>query len=635
MLRLTTHVPGGGAGDNVNFLWNFWWMREALESPARFFFTTALFAPYGADLTLHTHTALNALAGGTVLSSASPIAALNLTILASLFLNGMCAYVLAWRLTRNAGASTIAGLIFAGSPYVTAHLNGHFNLTSAWTIPLFAMACIEAFGGPKRAALQPSTKWAVAAGLILGATAYIDYYYVIYQIAFAILAAALAAGDWSIEVRGPTARTERVARVFAGLVLLDVVIIAGILATGGFDTTVAGVRVLAREVFNPLQTLWVLLAIAVLLHWRPAVRVRRVDGPLARFAFVALAIIGLVFALVAAPIAMNALALLQRGDYVTQTYFWRSAPKGIDLATLLLGNPFHGLWGSAVQQSYRWLDVDVVEQGAWLGVVPIILAGLAVGRRGTSHDVRFWLTTGVVFFVWALGPHLMAFGANTGMILPQTLLRYIPLAANARLPGRAIVFVYLATAVLGSLAIAEWQKRSRDNLALAAIALLIVVDFIPAPFPLGAIDRPAIYETLRDRPEPGALLELPAGIRDGMFARGFLDHRVLAYQMIHGRPIVGGFVARLPPAIIAGYESDPLIAALLSLSERNGSPVGALPDRRQAGELLAKNGITFVMLNREHAPPALVEYTDPLPLVIVATEGQRTLYRVAETGYAK
>ena len=28
--RLTTAIPGGGAGDNVTFLWNFWWMRQAL-----------------------------------------------------------------------------------------------------------------------------------------------------------------------------------------------------------------------------------------------------------------------------------------------------------------------------------------------------------------------------------------------------------------------------------------------------------------------------------------------------------------------------------------------------------------------------------------------------------------------------
>ena len=107
-----THLAGGGFSDNANFLWNFWWMREALGSGERFFSTLYLFAPYGTDLTLHTHTALNAFAGATVSEGLSPLAALNVTILVSLFLNGFCAYLLAWRITRATSARrSFAGLM--------------------------------------------------------------------------------------------------------------------------------------------------------------------------------------------------------------------------------------------------------------------------------------------------------------------------------------------------------------------------------------------------------------------------------------------------------------------------------------------------------------------------------------------
>jgi hypothetical protein len=54
------------------------------------------------------------------------------------------------------------------------------------------------------------------------------------------------------------------------------------------------------------------------------------------------------------------------------------------------------------------------------------------------------------------------------------------------------------------------------------------------------VDRPPIYETLRDRPEEGALLELPVGIRTAT-SRGS-STTALAYQIIHRRPIVGGVV---------------------------------------------------------------------------------------------
>jgi hypothetical protein len=161
------------------------------------------------------------------------------------------------------------------------------------------------------------------------------------------------------------------------------------------------------------------------------------------------------------------------------------------------------------------------------------------------------------------------------------------------------------------------------------MALLILMDCLPAPFPVVAVDRPAIYETLRDRPERGALLELPVGIRDSFTGRGFLDHRALAYQIIHRRPIVGGVVSRMSPAIPAAYADDPLIDGLLALSGRQ-NPTTPLPARPAAAELLAKNGIAFVMLNRELASPELLEYVElQMPLTLVASEGVRTLYAVA------
>jgi hypothetical protein len=637
-----THLAGGGFSDNANFLWNFWWMREALGSGQRFFSTPSLFAPYGTDLTLHTHTALNALAGATVLGGMPPLAALNVTILVSLFLNGFCAYLLAWRITRDTGAALIAGLVFGGSPYLAAHLNGHFNLTSAWTLPLFALACGSALSGstsrslisadPKRVALRAKrvALHAAGAGLILGLTAYIDYYYVVYEAAFAAGAFLLAARDWTVAVRGATPRSRRVARIFLALAIVDVIVIAGILATGGFDVTVAGVRVVARDIFNPMQVLWVLLAVAAIARWRPAIMSQTVEGWQPSRGVMALATIAAVGAAVALPILISAAGVILRGEYVTQRYFWRNAPKGVDAATLLLGNPFHGAWGATVRASYDWLQIDPIESSAWLGIAPLILAFWTIRRYWADRTVRWWTAIGAAFFIWALGPQLRLFGYTTALILPQTLLRYIPIAANARVPGRAMVVVTLAIAVLSAIAIAKSQERSRRRwMGVAAMALLILMDCLPAPFPVVEVDRPAIYETLRERPERGALLELPVGIRDSFTNRGFLDHRALAYQIIHRRPIVGGVVSRMSPAIVAAYTDDPLIDGLLALSERQ-KPPRPLPARTAAADLLAKNGIMFVMLNRELASPELIEYVElQMPLTLVATDSDRSLYALA------
>lgn len=626
-----THLAGAGFSDNANFLWNFWWMREALGSGERFFSTPYLFAPFGTDLTLHTHTALNAFAGATLLERLPPLPAMNVTILASLFLNAFCAYLLAHRVTGDTGASAVAGLIFGGSPYLAAHLNGHFNLTTAWTLPLFALAVGSAFGlHARRATLSGSPLIAaVAAGVILGATAYIDYYYVVFLIAFALFAYLLAARDWSLIVRGATAASLRLARVFLALAIVDLLVIAGILATGGFDATIAGVRILARDVFNPMQALWILLAVAAMARWRPALALRPTEGWDGSRATLALALVGIVAAVVALPILIDGAGIILRGEYVSQRYFWRNAPKGVDAATLILGNPFHGLWGDAVRASYAWLGIDAIEGSAWLGIAPPILAAWVVRRHWGDRVVRYWAAMGAIFFLWALGPHLRLFGGTTGMILPQTLLRYIPIAANARIPGRAIVLVSLAIAVLAAIAIARSGEPGRRRwIGVAAMAVVVLLDYLPAPFPVVAVDRPTIYETLRDRPERGTLLELPVGIRDSFFSRGLLDHRALAYQMIHRRPIIGGVVSRMSPSIVTGYAADPLIDGLLALSGRE-APSRPLPSRAAASGLLAKDGIAFVMFNREFASAELVEYVEgEMPLTLIANEGERSLYIV-------
>jgi hypothetical protein len=136
-------VPGTGPDDNMVFLWNIWWMRQALSSPADTFLHTAyLFHPVGADLVLHAHTALAAFAGATAFGGFPLPVALNLTLLGSCALNGFTTYLLAHRATAHRLAAVTAGVFFAASPAMTAHLYGHFNMYVAWVLVLFAWMLI-------------------------------------------------------------------------------------------------------------------------------------------------------------------------------------------------------------------------------------------------------------------------------------------------------------------------------------------------------------------------------------------------------------------------------------------------------------------------------------------------------------
>src|SRR5688500_14546183 len=86
--HLDTHLPGDGLADNVSFVWNLWWMREALASASRdFFYCPLIVAPFGSSLILHTHTAVPAFIGATLLGSRPTVEAQNLLLIGSLVFN--------------------------------------------------------------------------------------------------------------------------------------------------------------------------------------------------------------------------------------------------------------------------------------------------------------------------------------------------------------------------------------------------------------------------------------------------------------------------------------------------------------------------------------------------------------------
>ena len=620
--QLAGSLPGPQE-DNFQFLWNFWWMREAMSTGASAFRTPYLFAPWGVDLTVNTHAALPAFVGATVFGRLGIVAALNSVTLITLGLNGWLAYILARRFTPDRGAALLGGVIFGTCAYISARLLGHFNLTSAFVLPLFVLTCQPAVHG--------SVRWGIATGVVMAATAFIDYHYVVYQATLGLCLLLFTWTRWTIHRRGPSPLSRRLAWVTGIGASLCAAVVVAIWVTGGFSIRIGSIPVSMRTTFNPLQIFWLLVIVSCLLRIRPRLRVGLREGLNARPIVLALAAAGVVVVLGTLPLLVRGLELIRAGDYVSQRYFWRSAPAGVDTATLVLGNPLHPLFGEWIRDVYRRFDLSPTESSAWLGVVAVYLAARALQRSRDRREVQLWLLIGVVFFVWGLGPRLMVLGTNTGLILPQALQRYLPIFSNARMPSRAMVVVNLAVAMLAAIGIAEWRQRSRRPLLILAIATcLVFADQLPVPFPMLALDHPGIYDTLRNRPEQGALCELPMGLADGLGEVGFVDRRILFYQSIHRRPITGGYISRLPTSVRAAYEDDPLFRTLLHLSgPRAASSPFTFPTRGQALEALRAHHVAFVMLNRDVAAPALHTYVDTvLPLRQVSVEGARVLYAV-------
>lgn len=546
---------GSGVGDNATFVWNFWWMRQVLTEGASPFWTPALFAPLGTSLVLHTTTLLPTLTATALLPGADPLTTYNVAVIATVFLNGFCAYAAAYSLTRQPAASLVAGLVFAASPFLAARLQGHFNVLSAWGLPLVVLTTV-------RLCQRTSVIRALFVAATLALLAYIDYYQFAFGVVFTAVYLLLRHRRIDLAVTPLTPARRLATRVLTGLLLGLLVAAAAIGLSGGTELAIAGLHLSARSTFNLRGAVW-LLALITLLVWKsPRVRFVREDAGILPWRALAAGAVVLVALLL--PLVVQAARLFAQQDYASQTYLWRSAPPGIDVGALVLGNPWNPLYGGWIRDLYARFGMQVVESAAWLGIVPVGCLVFAASRLRAQAEVRRWLVVMALFLVWALGPYLMVFGANSGFMLPQTLLRFVPLLANARMPGRAFMMVALGVAMIVACVLASLNTSPRRRrMFIALTALLILADYWPAPQPLVMLDRPRLYEALRSLP-PGPVLDLPLGLRDGFGERGQLDHRALFYQTLHQHPLAGGFVARLSPRIQRAYEEDPILGPLLA-----------------------------------------------------------------------
>jgi hypothetical protein len=621
-LHVADRLPGAVAGDNVSFLWNLWWMRE---SGTAFFRTPLLFAPFGADLALHTHTAAQGLIAATVLRPLDIVLAQNVIILATLTLNGVAAYLLALDRTGSRPGALVAGLAFAGSPYVSAHLLGHFSLVSVWTLPLFALCWV-------RALERRSIGWATTTGLCFVAVTYTDYYYAVYCV---VIGGALLVGHTRLVrvTTDPRPLAPRTTWLLASAMAALIALVAAILLTGGIDRMVLGVRVQATEPGHLLTASWIVVFALPWLRLRPRLLVRPdEDVSVALRGVVRLLVpVVLVAGVGAAPLLVHVVRLWMSGDYAAPAYFWRSGPRGIDLASFVLGNPLHPMTGASTHAAYERLGLDPVEGVGWLGLV--LTAALAWGgvQAVRSRRLPWTLAGGSFFLVWALGPWLMIGGTNLGLVLPANLFALVPVLSNARMPGRAIVVTLLAASLLLARYIAGVAPERRTQVA-TLLALLLLIDFVPAPFPLTELSTPALYRAI-PRVERGAVLELPVGIRDGFEQIGSFNDRTLRHQMLHGHPLVGGFAARVAPSIKEGYARMPLVRSFLRLSDGAGDGADARDvglDRAAAVAAFQAASIRFVVVDTATASADLMAFVARLPLTAVAQDGRRQLYRVDE-----
>jgi len=267
-----------------------------------------------------------------------------------------------------------------------------------------------------------------------------------------------------------------------------------------------------------------------------------------------------VWLLVTAPLLVPTLFSIYTEDYPLpkNDEFYSS-----DLLAFVTPSP---LWGPGtdpviVQAGQQKQPAGSLENTVFLGIVPLLLAGLALfAVRRTSRRVMFWLVVLLFFAILALGPYLYigdtktfsVLGASFSVPLPYQVYDQVPLVGAGRAPARLILLGLVGLAVLAGTGfdfLTSWLGRRNKKIApLAAlvIASLVVLEFWNPPINLEQLETPPVFEEIRDEPGDFTVLHAPWGRSTGSYTGGYGMGAALPdyYQTIHEKRSFGGYIAQ-------------------------------------------------------------------------------------------
>ena len=247
------------------------------------------------------------------------------------------------------------------------------------------------------------------------------------------------------------------------------------------------------------------------------------------------------------------------------------------------------------------------EVGNYIGysVLVLLIWGFWKARSGVFW---FWTVLGSIFAILSLGPYLHIGGrVITSFRLPYAWLEpIIPLFSLAGVASRFFVITSLSLAILVSLTLAKQKKF------IATIFLIFLAfEYLPAPVVVSPVVVSDFYNTLAKDQDRYAIIDISDA-----------PAKVLYYQMIHGKPLVGGYTSR--PTISANrfLDGTPVIRDLVADPARyhtNTPP----PDGKK---VLAGLRIRYILIPRDERD--LERYVAKLKLPRVYEDAFLAAYKV-------
>jgi hypothetical protein len=488
VLHFRESVPGEDHKDVWMMVWNLWWVRHAFETGQNPFQTDLLFYPMQPGLVLHTLHFWNGVVSLPIQyifggAAHGAVAAYNFCVLLSFTLGAYGSYRLASWLWGDWRAALIAGLAYGFSTYHFSHLLGHLNLLSSEFIPFYLLFFLKTL--TERAHWKRNAALSV---MFLIFTMLLDLQYVLY---------------------------------------------------------------LAIVCF------FILLYITGKLLWRK--HGRELLPLLGRAA----AIVG-VFAVVTLPFTIPLAKEITDPNIVPKR---EENIYSADLLAYFYPSPFHPLWGDSLSRAIKPWTATLIEKLVFPGytIYLLILIGLGLGLRSrikrepkkttaTPNNrpllpgVGFWLVVAGIFAVLSFGRRLHINGVEHGPSLPASVIFDLPILNVSRVPSRYAIITILTLGLVAAWGLTklialsgEWsasRKIKTRNYALVGLSFfLLAFELFPAPYQMSDYKVAQFYRNLASDPGNYAIFSVPVIAYDTTYMEA---------QIEHGKPIIGGFLARPP-----------------------------------------------------------------------------------------
>jgi hypothetical protein len=185
-----------------------------------------------------------------------------------------------------------------------------------------------------------------------------------------------------------------------------------------------------------------------------------------------------------------------------------------------------------------------------------------------------------------MGSTLQVLGHRTNIPLPYAWLDDVRAIKAVRMPERfnLVARAFLAIVAAYGYASIRALLGRRQHLSWAFVPL-VLIDYLSIPHPMLSLRQPSFFRDLAERPGSGAILDLPL-TRQGAKA-------AMLSQTTHGRPLVGGMVARTPKAAMRYIRGSRLLGALEGKKPRR-LQCGRVPLRREL-ERLERDGVEYIV----------------------------------------